>query len=85
MKVASDCSGNVIAIPQYNNGTLVLHLDGNQKPLRLPQFDVRQVVVSADGQLIAARTHWHDEKRPAVVIWDAFTGKRVKEFRRDRR
>jgi eukaryotic-like serine/threonine-protein kinase len=78
---ACDKSGNVLAIPQFSRGTLVIHRDDNNRQVQLePQYDVRFVFVSPDGKWVATGSSWDDKKGVTVKIWDASTGKLVKDL-----
>jgi eukaryotic-like serine/threonine-protein kinase len=80
LAVSSD--GRTIALSHAYQG-LVLHRDGN--PRLIPtgyQEDVRTCALSPDGQLVA--TGSHGGSGPAARIWDAQTGRLIKELAVDR-
>jgi tetratricopeptide (TPR) repeat protein len=71
--------GQVIAIPDFYRGAIVLHRDEN-RTLRLgPQDDVRSCAVSPDGRWVATGTHWYRDGAGAKV-WDAQSGRHVKDL-----
>jgi serine/threonine protein kinase/WD40 repeat protein len=71
--------GKVIAIPE-GFGANVFHLDQPGNVQTGAQADVRLAAVSPDGTLVVTST-WHPEGKTAVVrVWDARTGKLVKDL-----
>jgi WD40 repeat protein len=77
--VAGSRDGRVIAISQFQGGR-VLHADRPDQPVPLgPHDDARYVAVSPDGQLVATGSH----TRTGVNIWEARSGKLVKELPAD--
>jgi serine/threonine protein kinase/WD40 repeat protein len=74
--IACSGDGRVIASAQFQGG-LVLHADRPDQPLRLgPHDDVRYIAVSPDGLWVATGSH----SRWDTKIWDALSGKLVKEL-----
>jgi eukaryotic-like serine/threonine-protein kinase len=73
--------GTVLAFPQFSKGTLVvLRNEGNRRVWLQPQYDVRHCVVSPDGQWVATMSWWPDESGVDVKIWEAATGRKVKDI-----
>ena len=77
-----DKSGSVVAVPYFDDGTLVIHRKENNRQVWLkPQYDVRYVAVSPDGRWVATCSHWPDPTGAAAIkVWDAAIGKLVKEL-----
>jgi serine/threonine protein kinase/WD40 repeat protein len=74
--VASGGDGKVIAISQWQGGS-VLHPDRPDQPVRLtPHEDARYVAVSPDGLWVATGSH----SGTGVKIWDARSGECKKEL-----
>jgi len=72
--------GRVVAVPR-GDSTLVLHRDEPERRLVLgPQYDVRFSAVSPDGRWVFTGSHWTDGKTACARIWDARTGKPVREL-----
>ena len=64
-----------VAVPQFNQGTLLLFPDDKKKKLRLPQHDVRFVMFSPNGRLIATMSHADDPAvNTRIKIWEVETG-----------
>jgi WD40 repeat protein/tetratricopeptide (TPR) repeat protein len=73
--------GRVAAFPLYNEGALLVHRGPPRRSLRLgPQYDVRNVFVSPDGQWVATQSHWVDGTGVKVKIWEAETAKLIANF-----
>jgi eukaryotic-like serine/threonine-protein kinase len=78
-QVACSLDGQVIASAQFQSG-LVLHAERPDQPVPLgPHDDVRYIAVSPDGRLVATGS----QTRTGVKIWDAQSGKPVKELPAD--
>jgi WD40 repeat protein len=76
--LASSANGRVVASGQ-RDGALVWHADDPEKLVRLtPHSDVRGIAVSGDGRLVATGSSKFGG--PAVKVWDARTGKVLKQF-----
>jgi WD40 repeat protein/tetratricopeptide (TPR) repeat protein len=72
--------GQNLALANYNQGAILLH--GGPSGQLLPtgsQEDVRSVAVSPDGRWVAGGSHWCSSGL-AAKVWDARTGRLVKEF-----
>jgi serine/threonine protein kinase/WD40 repeat protein len=66
--------GQVIAMPKYHQGAIIVHLDTYRR-LRLgPQEDVRNCAVSPDGRWVATGSHGLS-RGGGAKIWDARTGR----------
>ncbi len=75
----SSADGQVVAIPNYSRGGLLLHR-GDQRTITLqPQSDVRCCAVSPDGRWVATGSHSLSQGSGAKV-WDAQTGRLVHEL-----
>jgi serine/threonine protein kinase/WD40 repeat protein len=73
-------NGRVLGIPNPTSDcAFVLHLDENRIVKLAPHFDVRSCVVSPDGKWVATARHSHS-KDSAVKVWDAHTGKHIKDL-----
>jgi WD40 repeat protein len=73
--------GQIIAIPNYGSGAVVVHRGLPAHTVRLqPQQDVRSCAVSPDGHWVATGSHGNTDGLGAKV-WDAATGELAKEFR----
>jgi tetratricopeptide (TPR) repeat protein len=71
--------GRVFAIPLFDRGALVVHVDHPERQVILsPQKDVRFCAVSPNGRWVATGSHWGTA--PTVKVWDADTGKLEKEL-----
>ena len=69
------------AVPQADS-TVVLHRDRpGQRMVLGPQFDVRFSAVSPDGRWVVTSSHWWDGRSKSARIWDAETGRQVRELR----
>jgi tetratricopeptide (TPR) repeat protein len=69
-----------VAVPQ-GSSTLVLHRDHPERRLVLgPQSDVRFAAVSPKGRWVVTCSHWWDGRSKSTRIWDAKTGKPVREL-----
>jgi WD40 repeat protein len=72
--------GRVLAVPQ-GQSTLVLHRGPPDRRLVLgPQYDVRKCAVSPDGRWVVTCSHWWDGRSKTALVWDAQTGKQVREL-----
>jgi serine/threonine protein kinase/WD40 repeat protein/tetratricopeptide (TPR) repeat protein len=80
----TSADGQTLAIPNYNGGAVVLHHGLMQRTTRLqplqPQQDVRSCAVSPNGSWVATASHGNTDGFGAKV-WEAATGKLVKELR----
>jgi serine/threonine protein kinase/WD40 repeat protein len=87
---ASDRSGSVVAFPQRSEGTrtegtLVIHRHERNRAVRLgPQYDVRHAWVSPDGRWVATQSFWNDGKGVQIKVWEASSGKLVKDLPAER-
>jgi WD40 repeat protein len=73
----SSRDGQILAIPNYGQGALLLHRDRPGQPLALgPQEDVRQCAVSPDGRWVATGSHG-TEPGAGAKVWEAASGKPV--------
>src|SRR5262249_10999071 len=71
--------GNVLALPQFNQCTVVLRRDRTGEPLQLaPQDDVRCCAVSPEDRWVA--TGSHSSQGVFAKVWDARTGQHVKDL-----
>jgi serine/threonine protein kinase/WD40 repeat protein len=79
--------GRIMAVPQGRavpqaDSTVVLHRDRpGQRMVLGPQFDVRFSAVSPDGRWVVTSSHWWDGRSKSARIWDAETGRQVRELR----
>jgi WD40 repeat protein len=74
--IARSHDGGVIAVSQFQGGR-VLHADRPDQPITLgPHDDARGVAVSPDGRWVATASF----TRTGVKIWDALSGKLLKEL-----
>jgi hypothetical protein len=72
--------GRLVAVPQ-GRSTLVLHRDRPERRMVLgPQFDVRLSAVSPDGRWVVTGSHWWDGRSSSARIWDAETGRQIREL-----
>jgi serine/threonine protein kinase/WD40 repeat protein len=77
---SASLDGRVVAVPQSNQ-TLVLHRGQPERRLALkPQHDVRSCAVSPDGRWVVTCSWWWDGRSKTALIWDAKTGKQVREL-----
>jgi serine/threonine protein kinase/WD40 repeat protein len=80
-RVGASKDGHVIALPRFSQGSLVLHLNRPSRPVRLsPQGDVRYCAVSPDGRWVATGSHSQVSPSGFVKVWDAHTGRLVKDL-----
>jgi serine/threonine protein kinase/WD40 repeat protein len=70
---------NLIAIPNYNRGTLLWQRTSNRTLSLGPQDDVRSCAVSPDGRWVATGSHGNTESVGAKV-WDAESGQHVADL-----
>jgi serine/threonine protein kinase/WD40 repeat protein len=67
--------GQTIAMPNYNQGAVVLHRGSSQRTVCLePQQDVRTCAISPDGRWVATGSHTNADGFSAKV-WEAATGR----------
>ncbi len=85
---AASADAHLIAMPNYARGANLLVANGTESPhdrfrlLQLgPQHDVRFCAISPDGKWVATGSHWTPG---SVTVWDAATGKRVRDVVSDR-
>jgi serine/threonine protein kinase/WD40 repeat protein len=72
--------GQVIAIPQYRSGAVVLHLGPPRQTIHLkPHVDVRACAVSPDGRWVATAAFGNSDEI-GIKVWEAVTGRLVKEI-----
>jgi Tfp pilus assembly protein PilF len=73
--------GQVVAIPNYNNGAWVGCPGKRERWLALqPQDDVRACCVSPDGHLVATCTNGTSADKYGCKVWNAADGTLVKEL-----
>jgi serine/threonine protein kinase/WD40 repeat protein len=83
--LSCDRSGNVIVLPKFNDGALVILRGQKNREVRLqPHYDVRYVAASPDGRWVATGSHWDDGAEVAVKVWEASSGNLVKELPREK-
>jgi serine/threonine protein kinase/WD40 repeat protein len=76
---AASADGQVIAIPQYRAGAVVLHRGPPRRTIHVkPHGDVRACTASPDGRWVATVSASNDDI--GVKVWDAATGRLVKEI-----
>jgi WD40 repeat protein/tetratricopeptide (TPR) repeat protein len=76
----SSLDGQILTIPNYNRGALLLKGDRPGRPLVLrPQDDVRHCAVSPDGSWVATGSHSTDQST-GVKVWNAVSGKLEKNL-----
>jgi WD40 repeat protein/tetratricopeptide (TPR) repeat protein len=76
----SSADAQTIAIPHFDRGAEVVHRGPPRGTVRLaPQQDVRSCAVSPDGRWVATGSH-HTTDRSGAKVWEAATGKLVKEL-----
>jgi hypothetical protein len=68
-----------VGVPIYSDGSFVYHRSDNRAVKLQPQQDVRFCAVSPDGRWVATGSHSLQEG-PGVKVWDAQTGRLVKEL-----
>jgi serine/threonine protein kinase/WD40 repeat protein len=72
--------GLVVAVPT-GASTIVLHRDHPERRQVLgPQYDVRFAAVSPDRRWVVTCSHWSDGRSKSTRIWDAGTGKQIREL-----
>jgi WD40 repeat protein len=77
----SSPDGQTLVTPDFSRGAVVVHRGRPARTVRLqPQQDVRSCAVSPDGHRVATGSHGNTDGLGAK-IWDAATGKLVKELR----
>jgi WD40 repeat protein/Tfp pilus assembly protein PilF len=77
----SSADGQVVAIPNYNNGAWVGRPEKRDSWRALqPQIDVRQCSVSPDGRLVATSTHGCPPDKCGFKVWNAADGTLIKEL-----
>ena len=80
-RICFDRVGGVVAIPQFSQGTLVIHRHETNREVRLqPQYDVRVAAVSPNGRWVATQSHEDDHSGVTVKIWEADTGRLAKNL-----
>src|SRR5262249_51881386 len=76
----ASADGQVIAIPQYGAGAVVLHRGPPRQTVRLaPHRDVRRCAVSPDGRWVATAS-FSNADDIGIKVWEATTGRLVKEI-----
>jgi WD40 repeat protein len=70
----------VLVLAHGNRGATVLYRDTGRRVLLQPQEDVRNCALSPDGRWAATGSHSTSQGQPAVKVWDAQSGKLVKEL-----
>jgi WD40 repeat protein len=76
----SSADGQTIALPDHDRGAVVVHRGPSPRTVRLqPQHDVRACAVSPDGRWVATASHEITDSF-ATKVWDAATGRLVKEL-----
>ena len=78
-QVGSSADMRVVAIPDFSRGTILFHRDSKRQLPLGPQEDVRYCAVSPDGRWVATAT-WGLHEGAGVKVWDAGTGKHVKDL-----
>jgi len=73
-----DC--NVVAIPNYSRGALLLQRDRGQVLPLGPQHDVRYCAVSPDGRWVATGSHGNEGDGARAKVWDARSGQHVADL-----
>jgi WD40 repeat protein len=85
LSVSSSRDGRVVAVANYE-GAVVLDRDQPGRGIWLgPQADCRNVAVSPDGRYVLTRSQnfYKDHDPPPSSVWDARSGRRLKDFDRD--
>jgi serine/threonine protein kinase/WD40 repeat protein/tetratricopeptide (TPR) repeat protein len=73
--------GQVVAVPLFNDGALLIHRGPPRSTFRLgPQYDVRHAQVSPDGRWVATRSHWIDRSGIRYKLWETNTGRLVADL-----
>jgi eukaryotic-like serine/threonine-protein kinase len=76
----ASADGQTIAIPDFNDGAVVVHRGQAQRTVRLsPQEDVRCCGVSPDGRWVATGSHGNTDGF-AAKVWEAATGRLENAF-----
>jgi serine/threonine protein kinase/WD40 repeat protein len=77
-QIAISRDGRVMASAQ-GWGALVWHADKGDQLIKLaPQYDVRFVAISPEGEWVASGSHWHTDVH--VKVWEARTGRHVADL-----
>jgi serine/threonine protein kinase/WD40 repeat protein len=72
--------GRVVAVP-LGHTTVLLHRDHPEGGRMLGrQYDVRFSAVSPDGRWVVTCSHWRDGHSRSARVWDADTGRQVREL-----
>src|SRR5262249_39506768 len=70
----SSPDGRVVALPAFNQGTLVLHRNRPDRPLQVgPQKAVYLCAVSPDGRWVAAASK--EVRSDGIKVWEAVDGR----------
>jgi WD40 repeat protein/tRNA A-37 threonylcarbamoyl transferase component Bud32 len=77
---ATSPDGRILVIPNYSKGALVLRPPNDWRALA-PREDVRYCAVSPDGRWIATGNHNNLKQGIGATVWEARTGRCVKDFR----
>jgi serine/threonine protein kinase/WD40 repeat protein len=76
----ASADGGVLAVPD-GSFTALIHRERPAERLKLgPQHDVRFAAVSPDGRWVATGSHFTDRRSKSLRIWDADSGRRVREL-----
>ncbi len=70
-----------VAAFSLGRGARVVHRGSPRRMLQLgPQYDVRYVDVSPDGRWVITKSHWIDESSVRWKLWNANTGRLVRNL-----
>jgi WD40 repeat protein len=73
-------NGRVLVLANHSRGTVVLYRDTGRRVLLQPQEDVRCCALSPDGRWVATGSHNTRQGGAGAKVWDAQSGKLVKEL-----
>jgi serine/threonine protein kinase/WD40 repeat protein len=76
----SSTDARVLVLAHLNRGATVLYRDIGRRVLLQPQEDVRSTALSPDGRWAATGSHNTREGGAGAKVWDAQSGKLVKEL-----
>jgi serine/threonine protein kinase/WD40 repeat protein len=76
----ASADGGVVAVPDGSITTLINRKHPERGFKLGPQYDVRRAAVSPDGRWVATCSHFSDGQSKSVHLWEADSGKHVREF-----
>jgi WD40 repeat protein len=78
--VGASRDGRILALPHPRGALVVDQANPGQRLYLEPQYDVRSCAVSPDGRWVATGSHWWDGRSSTARIWDAQSGRHVRDL-----